>query len=207
MGSGGAVATIVSVGAGTTAGAAPKDKAETFICDGEETTFIVGGRIGLPRRRPLPGPQPRRGGDVRSHWPSAGGAVPGRAVDERAHGRAAVHGDVHRDEPRGRGDVHDQLQRHPHQVDLSQQENGEAPASAGASSRHPQQWEVGPTKAVTRSPGKSSTTTGRRSPRAARRRRPRRTEGRSRRSSKSRGMTRTAGILERRLCRETERAP
>lgn len=43
----GAMATIVSVGAGTTAGAAPKDKAETFICDGQETTFIVGGRSGF----------------------------------------------------------------------------------------------------------------------------------------------------------------
>ena len=42
-----AVAAIVSVGVGTTAGAAPKDKAETFICDGEETTFIVGGRSGF----------------------------------------------------------------------------------------------------------------------------------------------------------------
>ena len=36
------MATLVSVGAGTTAGAAPKDKAETFSRDGEETTFIVG---------------------------------------------------------------------------------------------------------------------------------------------------------------------
>ena len=43
----GAVAAIVSIGAGTTAGAAPKDKAETFTCDGQETTFIVGGRNGF----------------------------------------------------------------------------------------------------------------------------------------------------------------
>ena len=47
MGLAGAVAAIVSIGAGTSAGAAPKDKAETFICDGEETTFIVGGRSGF----------------------------------------------------------------------------------------------------------------------------------------------------------------
>ncbi len=42
-----AVAGIITVGAGTTAGAAPKDKAETFTCDGQETTFIVGGRSGF----------------------------------------------------------------------------------------------------------------------------------------------------------------
>jgi hypothetical protein len=43
----GAAAAIVSIGAGTTAGAAPKDKAETFTCNGQPTTFIVGGRSGF----------------------------------------------------------------------------------------------------------------------------------------------------------------
>lgn len=41
------VAAIVTVGAGSTAGAAPKDKAETYICNGQPTTFIVGGRSGF----------------------------------------------------------------------------------------------------------------------------------------------------------------
>ena len=43
----GAGLVAASVGLAGTAGAAPKDKAETFICDGEETTFIVGGRSGF----------------------------------------------------------------------------------------------------------------------------------------------------------------
>ena len=43
----GAGLVAASVGLAGTAVAAPKDKTETFICDGQETTFIVGGRSGF----------------------------------------------------------------------------------------------------------------------------------------------------------------
>jgi len=43
----GAVATIISVGAGSAAGADPKGNAETFICNGAPTTIVVAGRSGF----------------------------------------------------------------------------------------------------------------------------------------------------------------
>ena len=43
----GAGLVAASVGLAGTAVAAPKDKTETFVCDGQETTFIVGGRSGF----------------------------------------------------------------------------------------------------------------------------------------------------------------
>ena len=43
----GAVATVVSVGVGSTAGAAPTKNTETYICNGVPTTFAVAGRSGF----------------------------------------------------------------------------------------------------------------------------------------------------------------
>jgi hypothetical protein len=41
-----AAATVLTVGAGSTAGAIPQHKAETWICDGEEVTLVGTGRSG-----------------------------------------------------------------------------------------------------------------------------------------------------------------
>jgi hypothetical protein len=41
-----AAATVVAVGAGSTAGAIPEHKAETWTCDGQEVTLVGTGRSG-----------------------------------------------------------------------------------------------------------------------------------------------------------------
>jgi hypothetical protein len=41
-----AAATVLTVGAGSTAGAIPQHKAETWVCDGEEVTLVGTGRSG-----------------------------------------------------------------------------------------------------------------------------------------------------------------